>query len=142
MSHFGDPPYPQNIFQTYRWVCLVKVHLLSTHRTIFLRKELSFYHAKLRSYCCSKWKNHFFSISDGPTLGTPIGYTLYYFAGRDILHKKTSAIRNYKNYNHNFEFMTRGVVGSWPRAILIIMNLIFPKLWIDLTTIKMFCMNN
>ena len=29
-----------------------------------------------------------------------------------ISHKKTSAIRNYKSYNYNFEFMTLGVVGS------------------------------
>ena len=37
----------------------------------------------------------------------------YYFSGKYISREKTSAIRNYKNYNHNFEFMRgRRVVGS------------------------------
>ena len=47
--------------------------------------------------------------SDGLTLETSRGHTSsYQFFGKDIFRK------NYKNWNHKFEFVISVVVGSWP----------------------------
>ena len=55
-----------------------------------------------------------FFKSDGLNMASPIrDPESYYFSGKYISRKKTSALRYYTNYNHNFEFMMgRCVVGS------------------------------
>ena len=67
----------------------------------------------ITNYCYSKWNNHFFK-SEGLTLMTPQRTASpEIFSSEDMLCEKTSAIRNCKNCNHNFEFKILRVVGSW-----------------------------
>ena len=76
------------------------------------QKELSFYHSNQEIIAIQRARIIIFK-SDGLILGTPIWYTLsYYLSRKEIFCVKNSAIRNYKNYSHNFEFMTQRVVGS------------------------------
>ena len=90
-------------FVSLWWTKFCKPQISLTKRI----KYLSFITKKL---LIIKLKAIFCFKSDGLTLASLIWPNHTIFPGNIFYVKRP--IRNYKNYNHNFEFMTWGVVGS------------------------------